>query len=225
MARMARAVAAGLPHHVTQRGNRRQRTFFGDDDYRAYLRYAREEYRRHDVAVWAWCLMPNHVHLVAVPATAPALALAVGETHRRYSRTVNARMGWHGYLWQGRFASVVLDEMHLYAAVRYVELNPVRAGLAMAPQEWPWSSAAGRLAGVADGLCEPEPLASLVPDWRGYLDAGIDRDTLEILRRHTRTGRPLGDEAFLDRLEADLGRQLRARKVGRKPKHAKRGDT
>lgn len=221
MARMARAVAPGLPHHVTQRGNRRQQTFFDDGDYRAYIGFAREECRRFGVEIWAWCLMPNHVHLIAVPPMATALADAVGETHRRYSRMLNRRMGWRGYLWQGRFASAILDEAHCYAAVRYVELNPVRARLTAAAEDWPWSSAQGRLSGSGDALCAPEPLASLIPDWRGYLAAGTGPEMLDTLRRHTRTGRPLGDDSFLETLEARLGRTLRPKPVGRKPKRAK----
>ena len=130
MARLARAVAAGVPHHVTQRGNRRQPTFFGDADYEMYRALLATSCGRHGVAVWAYCLMPNHVHLILVSATAPGLRLALGETHQRYTGVVNRRQGWVGHLWQGRFASCALDGSHLVAAVRYVELNPVRARLA-----------------------------------------------------------------------------------------------
>jgi len=128
MARLARVVVAGYPHHVTQRGNRRQETFFGDDDYRSYLELMAEWCTRCGVEVWAYCLMPNHVHLVAVPSTSGALAAAIGEAHRRYTRGVNFRQGWRGHLWQGRFASYVMDETHLLAAVRYVEMNPRNLG-------------------------------------------------------------------------------------------------
>ena len=130
MARLARAVAPGLPHHVTQRGNRRQRTFLHPDDHGLYKALLAEHCRARGVAVWAWCLMPNHVHLVLVPPDAGSLASALGEAHRRYTRHVNLRERWRGYLWQGRFASCAMDEAHLLAAVRYVELNPVRARLA-----------------------------------------------------------------------------------------------
>jgi putative transposase len=126
MARLARAVAAGVPHHVTQRGNRRQPTFFGEGDYALYRDLLATWCRAHGVVVWAWCLMPNHVHLVLVPAASDGLRKALGEAHRRYTRTVNRRQGWTGHLWQGRFASCALDPPHLLAAVRYVELNPAR---------------------------------------------------------------------------------------------------
>ena len=118
MARLARIVAPGLPHHITQRGNRRQKTFFHDDDYQQYLNLMREWCERHSVEIWAYCLMPNHVHLVAVPETEDGLAKAIGEAHRRYTRYVNFRKGWTGYLWQGRFASFPMDEAGGMAACR-----------------------------------------------------------------------------------------------------------
>jgi putative transposase len=108
-------IVPGCPHHITQRGNRRQPTFFGDDDYQAYLALMADWLRRGGVQVWAWCLMPNHVHLIAVPETAQGLARAVGEAHRRYTRRVNFREGWRGYLWQGRFASYPMDGSYTLA--------------------------------------------------------------------------------------------------------------
>jgi putative transposase len=127
MARLARVVMEGVAHHVTKRGNRRQPVFFGDDDYRAYRVLLAEGCAAAGVAVWGYCLMPNHVHLILVPSGAEGLRAALAEAHRRYTRRVNLREGWRGYLWQGRFASVAMDEPHLMAAARYVELNPVRA--------------------------------------------------------------------------------------------------
>jgi putative transposase len=124
MARIARVIATGYPHHVTQRGNRRQRTFFNDEDYAVYLELLSEWTRKHDVEVWAYCLMPNHVHLIVVPGTQDGLARAIGEAHRRYTRRINFREGWKGHLWQERFSSFPMDENHLLTAVRYVEMNP-----------------------------------------------------------------------------------------------------
>ena len=130
MARLARVVIPGMPHHITQRGNRRQPTFFCEEDYAAYLELMGQWCKERGVAVWAYCLMPNHVHLIAVPKSEDGLRRAIGKAHRRYTRRVNFREQWRGHLWQGRFASFVLDEPYLLAAARYVELNPVRAGLA-----------------------------------------------------------------------------------------------
>ena len=133
MARLARVIAPGMPHHVTQRGNRRQQTFSGEEDYQHYLELMAQFCRAEQVAIWAYCLMPDHVHLIVVPQSAESLRRAIGEAHRWYTRWINFREGWRGHLWQGRFASFVMDEDHLLTAARYVELNPVRAGLVQAP--------------------------------------------------------------------------------------------
>jgi putative transposase len=217
MVRLARVVAPGLPHHVTQRGNRRQTVFFSDDDYGAYKALVAEYCAAAGVAVWAYCLMPNHVHLILVPSDEDGLRAALGEAHRRYTRRINFREGWRGYLWQGRFASFVMDEAYLLAAARYVELNPVRAGLCARPEDWPWSSAAAHLAGRDDGLATVAPLLEIAPDWRGLLDGGLEEAALAAIRAHERTGRPLGPEAFLEGLETRLGRPLKKRRAGRKP--------
>ena len=129
MARIARVVAPGLPHHITQWGNRRQQTFFTDDDYQQYVALLSSSCRRSGVEIWAYCLMPNHVHLIAVPQEPDSLRAAIGEAHRRYTRMINFRQGWRGHLWQERFASFVMDEQYLLATARYVETNPVKAGL------------------------------------------------------------------------------------------------
>ena len=217
MARLARVVIPGVPHHVTQRGNRRQTTFFGDGDYAAYVDLLAEWSGRCGLEVWAYCLMPNHLHLVVVPRAADSLHRGLGEVHRRYSRRVNFREGWRGFLWQGRFASFPLDEAHLWAAVRYVERNAVRAGLVTRVEDWRWSSGRTRLTGASDGLLHTPPVLKGFGDWRRYL-ADTDREEdLRRLRRHERTGRPLGSEEFLVRLERLAGRPLRPGKPGRKP--------
>lgn len=220
MARMARAVAPGLPHHVTQRGNRRQETFFEDGDYLEYMGLMAEWCGRHGVSIWAWCFMPNHVHLIAVPSTSDGLARAVGEAHRRYTRHVNFREGWRGYLWQGRFASFVMDEPYLAAAVRYVEMNPVRAGLVKKAGDYKWSSAAGHLSGLGDSLCDARPLLDIFGPWDKFLRGKEDTGTVEKLRLHSRTGRPLGDDKFVKKLEKRLGRTL-SPKPGGRPKNKK----
>ena len=139
MARIVRAVAPGFPHHMIQRGNRRQHTFFNDEDYLAYLELMAEWCKRCHVEIWAYCLMPNPVHLIAVPETKDDLNSAIGEAHRRYTRRVYFRKGWRGHLWQGRFSSFMMEERYLFACTRYVEVNPVRAGMVKKPEEWRWS--------------------------------------------------------------------------------------
>jgi len=218
MARLARVVVPGVAHHVTQRGNRQQETFFNDEDYAAYLSLLGEWCGRCGVEVWAYCLMPDHVHLIVVPDSEDALRRALGEAHRRYTRRINFREGWRGHLWQGRFASFAMDERYLLRAARYVELNPVRAKLCRAPWRWRWSSAAAHVAGRDDGLVRVTPLLKRVKDWREFLMETLEADEAELLRCHERTGRPLGKPAFLDRVEATLGRIVRPAKRGRKPK-------
>lgn len=217
MPRLARVVVPGLPHHVTQRGVRRLDTFFGDADYEAYRRLLARYCERAEVAVWAYCLMPNHVHLILVPAGGDGLRRALAETHRRYTAMINLRAEWRGHLWQERFHSFVMDEGHLLAAARYVELNPVRAGLAATAADWPWSSARAHLAGRNDALATVAPLLERVGDWRAYLEQRPPGAELDALRRHGRTGRPLGPAAFIQDLERTLGRPLGRRRPGPKP--------
>jgi REP-associated tyrosine transposase len=216
MARLARVVVPGMPHHVIQRGNRRQETFFCDDDYQAYLDLMAQWCGEHKVKVWAYCLMPNHVHLIVVPKTEDGLRRAIGEAHRRYTRRVNFREQWRGHLWQGRFASFVLDEPHLLACARYVELNPVRAGLTTAPSKYRWSSASAYIKRKDDCLVKVGPLLGLAKNWRRLLTSAATEEQIKAFREHERTGRPLGDEAFQKRLEKKLGRILRRQKPGPK---------
>jgi putative transposase len=209
-------VAAGVPHHVTQRGNRRQQTFFSDGDYAFYRALLAESCQKAGVEVWGYCLMPNHVHLILTPRDADGLRAALGETHRRYSRRINLREDWRGYLWQGRFASVPMDERHLMACARYVEMNPVRANLVTRPEDWPWSSAAAHITGLGDGLVKVAPLLDRAPDWRGVLDSALSQADYDAIRRGERTGRPLGGGAFVEGLEGTLGRTLKPQKRGPK---------
>ena len=129
MARLARAVFPGHPHHVTQRGNGRAPTFFCDEDYALYRDLLGEHAHAAGVGIWAWVLMPNHVHLILVPSDADGLRRTLSAVHRRYAGHIHARMKRTGHFWQGRFGCVAMDEAHLGAAVRYVTLNPVRARL------------------------------------------------------------------------------------------------
>jgi putative transposase len=216
MARIARVVIPDLPYHVTQRGNRRQQTFFRPEDYLLYVAVMSEWCRRCGVDVWAYCLMPNHAHLVAVPRTPDALRRAIGEAHRRYTVEVNRREGWTGYLWQGRFASFPMDERYTLAAARYVELNPVRAGLVSRADEYRWSSARAHLLGQDDSLVSVEPLLSRMPDWSTFIGSAGRHDLDDELRRHRNTGRPLGSDEFVSGVERRLGRVLRPGKAGRR---------
>ncbi len=218
MARLARVVVPGHPHHVTQRGVRSMRVFRQPADYARYLDLMRAQARRFGLEFLAWCLMPDHIHLVVIPRHENSLARAIGEAHRRYTCRVNAEEGVQGYLFQGRFCSCVLDERHLLAAARCTELAPVRAGLAERPQDYEYSSARGHLeVEHPDPLLEDRTLKGLVDDWEELL-RGTDEEVEANLRSRTRLGRPAGDMKFIKRIERLTGRVLRIKKRGRKPR-------
>ena len=216
MARMARVVIPNYPHHITQRGNRRQQTFFTNDDYRAYMSLLSNAKDQAGIDVWAYCLMPNHVHLVVVPEHKDSLAVFFSEAHRQYTRRINAREGWRGHLWQERFHSFVMDEAYLLAAVRYVELNPVKAKLCQTPEDWIWSSAQAHLRGEDDGLVSVNPMLARISNWRESLQSDERINMQQRIRENTRTGRPGGSEAFLNKLESQTKRTLRKGKPGPK---------
>ncbi len=215
MARQARIVVPNIPHHVTQRGNRRLPVFFGDDDYRAYKALLGDWCAKASTEVWAYCLMPNHVHLILKPSHEDGLRAALGEVHRRYAQHINNREGWRGHLWQSRFASFPMDNAYLLACARYIELNPVRAKLVRSPRTWAWSSAKAHLTGKTDGLVTIAPLLKRVDDWKAFLGTGLAMEDADAIRSHERTGHPLGGKAFLTRLKKRLGRDVTPRKPGR----------
>ena len=217
MPRTARVIIPGIPHHVIQRGNRRQSVFFNDQDRIEYLRILKEQGQRFSVSFWAYCLMDNHVHLIAVPDTKDSLAQAIGQTHRQYTRRINFREGWRGYLWQGRFASYPLDETYVYAAVRYVERNPTRAGIVQKAEDYLWSSAKAHVHKIKDPLIDDCFLVDEIKDWSQFLLKESEENKAQI-EMHARTGRPLGSGEFIKKMEMAFNRILHKRKPGPKPK-------
>lgn len=231
MARLSRIVIPGVAHHVTQRGNRGMAVFFGDEDRALYLRLLREAGEASGTRCMAWCLMDNHVHLILVPSTADGLRAMLGDAHRRYSRHVNKREGWRGHLFQERFASYPMDDAHLMTAVRYVEVNPVKAGMVAAAADWPWSSARSHIAGkrVADDpLTDVAALGDHVRNWRAMLRHGLEAGDVgaageaaaAAIEARLGTGRPLAEPWQMAAWEASLARPLAPRKPGRKPRAA-----
>ena len=218
MARLVRIVVPDCPHHVTARGNRREPIFFEDGDQEIYRDLLSEQMSKASVKVWAYCLMPNHVHLILYPSTEDGLAQALGAAHRRWANFVNARSRWRGHLFDGRFASVAMDESHLLAAVRYVALNPVRARLVARAEEWPWSSVRAHLAGEDDGLVTVRPLLERVACFAELICGDADDVTFAEIRGAELTGRPLATAAFVADLERRLGRPIARRAPGRKPR-------
>jgi putative transposase len=224
MPRTSRIVISGVPHHVTQRGNNRQDVFFVDDDRRVYLSLLGRAAQKEGLSLMGYCLMTNHVHLIAIPSGADSLARALGRTHFHYSQYINQLHKRSGHLWQARFYSCALDERHAWAALRYVEQNPVRARLAREPWDWAWSSAAAHV-GDPDGsgmldLAQWRQMMAAA-DWRAELSRRLPEEDSKPLRANTLTGRPLGSDGFISKLETKLGRRLRPLPGGRPKKEAR----
>lgn len=220
MPRTARIVIPSLHYHVTQRGNRRQQIFFDEEDYRAYLSLLAHFAERHGLDVQAYCLMPNHVHLIGLPQHSTSLAGALRDAHAAYARRLNGRREWTGHVWQGRFFSCPMDGPHLYMAARYVELNPVRAGLVGSAAAWPWSSARAHLAGRDDGLVKVRPLLQRFGAWDRVLGEVLTDADCERVRKHTLNGHLLASPQFVEVLERETGQQLSPRRRGRPPRAA-----
>jgi putative transposase len=229
MPRRPRVIAPGVAHHVTQRGNNRQPVFHSSDDRRFYLGLLGRHATRYGVRILGYCLMTNHVHLVAVPERENSLARALGCTHSEYALALNHAQGWSGHVWQNRFFSCLLDESHVLRALRYVELNPVRAGLTSAPWDWPWSSARAH---TLDHVLDPVLDCRWVEyfggwdyhEWQEILSAGMPGGECDTVRRATHTGEPLGSREFVTALERQAGRRLRVLARGRPPKEPEAGD-
>jgi len=217
MARLARVVVPGHPHHVTQRGNGRARTFFDDGDYALYRDLLAANCPAAGVEVWAWCLMPNHVHLILVPSDTDGLRRALARVHRTYAGVIQARRKRTGHFWQGRFGAVAMDEEHLAAALRYVSLNPVRARLVQRAQDWRWASTRAHLRGKDDGVTALTPIRDRFPHFADLIGVTPEADLFDRLRAAESIGRPLGDDRFVARLERATGRVLRPAKRGPKP--------
>ncbi|MBF0384572.1 MAG: transposase [Candidatus Omnitrophica bacterium] len=217
MARLARIVAAGYPHHVIQRGNRRQNVFLSERDKQFYLDTLKTQAKINGLVIWAYCLMENHVHLVVVPRDENSLSKTMGETHKRYTRMINFREKWRGYLWEGRFKSFVMDDHYLRTVVRYVENNPVRAGMVEKAQDYPWSSAKAHAMNKTDDIIERCFLSDEIIDWGKYL-AKDYIDEVKIIRQNINVGRPLGGQSFIDKIGIILKREVAKRKPGPKGK-------
>lgn len=222
MARLARIIVPGLPHHVTQCGNRRAQIFFIEDDYLAYLSRLQADCTRRGLAILAYCLMPDHIHLIAIPDTELSLSTTLRDTHTAYAAYRNHLDQCSGHVWQGRFSSCVLDDVHLWSAIRYVESDPVRAGLVTTAADYRWSSAAMHCGLRTDPLLAPLPTRpESITDWADWLREENPAESA-ILRQRMHTGRPMGSTEFLTHLESLLGRSVTPGKRGRKAK--KRAD-
>ena len=222
MPRIARAVAKGYPHHITQRGNYRQTVFENDDDYHQYLFWLKEYSKKYSFEIWAYCLMSNHVHFIGVPRKEDTLARTFNTLHMRYSQHINRRRKASGHLWQGRFYSTILDDVHVYAAVKYVENNPVRVKVVKKAEEYPWSSAKEHMGGPSSCVITKRfYLLEEIGNWKKYLRDGEDEALIQDIRKGTMTGRPCGSESFIQKLEKRFNRRLKALPPGRPIKENK----
>jgi len=223
MPRFARVVVPGCPHHVTHRGNRKDAVFFSDQDRVEYLEILLDYTQRYGVDIWGYCVMTTHLHLIAVPAHEESLGLAIGRAHMKYARHANRRQRWWGHLWANRFYSTPLDEAHCWSALKYIERNPVRAGMVDVPWEYPWSSAHAHVVGEPHAVLTPIPLDAGIPPgapWGAWLRGADDERAIMQLRANTYTGWPTGSPEFIATLETQLGRFLMRQAAGRKKKLA-----
>ncbi|MDP3732189.1 MAG: transposase [Candidatus Omnitrophota bacterium] len=222
MPRIARVVAVGLPHHITQRGNYQQDIFFSEDDRKQYLMWIREYSIKYNLSILAYCLMQNHIHFIAIPNQPDSLARTFNSAHMRYSQYYNNKSKRRGHLWQGRFYSCVLDESHLVLAARYIERNPVRAGLVEKPWQWPWSSAINHTNKNRSSPIELGDFLGIIGmscgSWKEYIDSTEEGSLLQRIRKYTLTGRPLGTTSFINMLESKFDRILCAPTIGRPKK-------
>ena len=217
MPRIARIIAPGYPHHITQRGNNRATVFFDDEDRQVYLKLLAVYARKHALQIWAYCLMDNHIHLLAVPETETALARGIGLTNQVYTQYLNRKLTQSGRVWQNRFFSCVVGtEQYLWAAARYIERNPLKVGLAERPEAYRWSSAKAHLTEADDAVLGST--SWLAPSERTAYAKFVlaENDGMDdAIRKATRTGRPFGSEGFVEMLEFQLNQTLKPQKPGR----------
>lgn len=220
MPRSSRIVIPGVPHHVVQRGNRRQPIFFSDADRSRYVDWLAEGCQRFATTCLAWCLMDNHIHLILVPSTVDGLRGPIASASTRLSQRINLMQQTSGHLFQGRYASYAMDEAHLMVALRYVENNPVRAGLVDTAEQWAWSSAAAHVARRPDRLVSGKEFAETVPNWHAMLARGLEaaEEEGQAVEAALLSGRPRAAPAWLSTHASHIGDRLALRQRGRPAK-------
>jgi len=222
MPRIARVVVVGYPHHITQRGNYRQKIFSADADRKKYISFIKEESKRYNLMILAYSLMPNHVHFIGIPEKEDSMGNAFKYAHMRYAQYYNKRKCATGHLFQGRFFSSLMDEIHTLACARYIERNPVRAKMVKKPYHYEWSSAKEHC-----GIRQPDELGvnklfdyieETQKTWKGFIETSDDDDQVKAIRKKTERGRPLGDDNFIEKIEKKVGRRLKLNPKGRPKK-------
>jgi putative transposase len=222
MPRIARVCAAGYPHHITQRGNNKEKVFSADEDRRFYLEVLQRYGNKHGIEILAYCLMGNHVHILGVPDKDTSLAKGIGGTNLMYTQYINRKYNRSGRLWQNRFFSAIVEEEpYLWAVMRYIEQNPVRAKIVKRAEEYQWSSAMAHVIGIKDDVLSRQSWFN--DEERREYEKLLRQQDDEIdvaIRRATSTGRPLGSEGFIRKLKRIVKRDLIPRKGGRPKRKA-----
>ena len=219
MARIKRIVIPNTPHHITQRGVRSMNIFFKHEDYEYYKELLFTQCKLHDLKIISYCLMTNHVHIIAIPRNKDSLSKAIGETHRLYTRKINFEQKVKGHLFQERFYSTPLDEEHFLYALRYVEQNPVKAFMVKYPWDYEYSSAKYRLNLVKEDklLSNYESIDNIV-NYKEFLQ---ETTQTKFIEEKTRTGKPCGNEDFYDKIKLLTGIDYKNKKAGRPKKDEK----
>lgn len=223
MPRQPRLVVPTIPHHITQRGNYKQTVFEEHRDFNLYCKWLDEYARKYNLEILAYCLMPNHVHFIAIPGLMNSLARTFNNAHMRYSQYLNKKRGQTGHVWQSRFYSCLLSPTHLYRAIRYVENNPVRARIVKRPEEYIWSSARFHLNRDRNSLvhlADPTEIKGMIGEiesWEQYLNED-DSKMVEEIREKTKRGYPVGPDIFVKKVERKFKRSFVCLKPGRPTK-------
>ena len=224
MPRIARLVVPDYPHHITQRGNYRQDVFRDDADRRQYLEFIADYSQKYNLEILGFCIMINHVHFLVIPKKEDSLATVFRIAHTRYSQYFNKKINAHGHLWQGRFYSCVLDDRRLLATARYIERNPVRANVVKKPADYAWSSAKRHSGILHKDIIDTNSLFKYIDieqsQWIDFIDKSDEPDDISMIRKYTMTGRPLGSNSFVGKLEKMFDERLHALPIGR-PKDVK----
>ncbi len=219
MPRQARVVFPNIPHHIIQRGNRREDVFFSDNDRKQYLEWLKEYCKEYKVEILAYCLMTNHIHLLAVPSTEDGLQRVLKPLHMRYAQKINRERGWKGHFWQGRYFSSPLDGEYLLFATRYIERNPIRVKKVRKAENYKWSSARGHCGIIQDDILTKKMKwlnkYKGIDNWRQWLSIKEEKEKTDLIRRNTEKGIPTGSGRFIRRLEKLADRVLEYRPIGR----------
>lgn len=221
MARQARIVIPDTPHHIMQKSMEGAPIFVAKEDFQTYCDILREQCTSAGVMILSYCLMPNQIHLLVMPKDDKALSAAIGETHRQYTNYRNGKQEDKGTFFQNRFYSYPMDESCMLKAAAFIEKLPVMAMIAPKAENYIWSSACAHIKGRADRVMNRKPLLHIIPEWESFIALDLPAVELNEIQSHLSTGRPRGNENFLDAVEEMIGRPVRAGKRGRKAKTSK----